>query len=82
MKLRKLGSIGNEAEGHNTLCIGRATEMNMTNGLWKQGCLIQRRQLKIIGQDIRVETYKEGDKIPFQQLKAVTQTFNNKCLPN
>ena len=31
MKLRKLESIENEIEGHNTLCIGRATEMNMIN---------------------------------------------------
>jgi len=52
MKLKKLGSIGNKAEEHNTSCIGRATEINMTNGLQKQGCLIQRGQLKIIGQDI------------------------------
>jgi len=43
MKSRKLGSIGNGKEGHNTLCIGRATEMNMINGLQKWGCLMQER---------------------------------------
>ena len=61
MKLRKLGSIGNGEEGHNTLCIGRAIEMNTINGLQKRGCHMQERWLKIIGQGIRVETYKEGE---------------------
>ena len=52
MKSRKLGSIGNRAEGHNTSCIRRAMEMNMINESQKWGCLIQERQLKTIGQGI------------------------------
>jgi len=47
-KSRKLGSIGNRVEKHNTLCIGRAMEMNIINELQKQGCLMQERQLKTI----------------------------------
>jgi len=51
-KSRKLGSIGNRVEEHNTLCIGRAMEMNMINGSQKQGCHMQERQLKTIGYGI------------------------------
>ena len=35
-------------------------EMNMINGLQKQGYLMQKKWLKTIGQGIQVETYKEG----------------------
>ena len=35
--------------------------MNMINELQNQGCLMQKRQLKIIGQDIWVETYKDRE---------------------
>ena len=31
MKWKKLGSIGNVGEEHNTWCIGRATKINITN---------------------------------------------------
>ena len=31
MKSRKLGSIGNKVEKHNTLCIERAIKMNIIN---------------------------------------------------
>jgi len=34
--------------------------MNMTNRLQKQGYLMQKRQLKIIGQVFWVKTHKEG----------------------
>jgi len=61
MKWKKLGSIGNEAKGHNTSCIGRAMEMNMTNKLQKRGCLMLERQLKTIWQGVQVEIYKEGE---------------------
>ena len=64
MKLRKLGSIGNEAKEYNISCIRRATKMNMINGLQKRDCYMQERQLNTIGQGIQVETYKEGGKIP------------------
>ncbi len=52
MKSRKLRSIENEEEGHNISYIGRATEMNIINGLQKQSCLMQKKQLKTIGQGI------------------------------
>jgi len=52
MKLKKLGSTGNKAKEHNISCIGRATEMNMTNELQKRGCLMLERRLKTIGQGI------------------------------
>jgi len=42
-KSRKLGSIGNGIEGHNTSYIGRAMEINIINGLQKQGCLMQEK---------------------------------------
>jgi len=42
-KSRKLGSIGNGVEGHNTLYIGRAIEMNMINGSQKWDCLMQKK---------------------------------------
>ena len=61
-KLRKLGSIENKVEEHNISCIRRATEMNMTNGLQKQGYLMQKRWLKIIRQNFQVKTYKKGGK--------------------
>jgi len=51
-KLRKLGSIGNRVEGHNTSYIRRAMEMNMINGSQKRGCFMQKKQLKTIGQGI------------------------------
>jgi len=34
-------------------------EMNMTNRLWNWGYLMQKKQLKITGWGIQVETYKE-----------------------
>ena len=43
MKLKKYGSIGNEAEEHNTWCIGKVMGTNMINGSWNQSCLIQKR---------------------------------------
>jgi len=36
-------------------------EINMINGLWNQSFLMQKRQLKIIGQGVQVETYKEEE---------------------
>jgi len=42
-KLRKLESIENRVEGHNTSYIGRATEMNIINGLQKWGYHMQER---------------------------------------
>jgi len=42
-KLRKLGSIGNRVEEHNTLYIGRAMGMNMINGSQKWDCLMQKK---------------------------------------
>ena len=50
MKLKKSRSIKNKNSEHNTWYIKRVMEMNMTNRLQKQGCLMQKRQLKIIGQ--------------------------------
>ena len=47
-KLKKYGSIENKAEEHNIWCTGRAMGMNITNELQNQGCLMQRRQLRII----------------------------------
>ena len=32
----------------------------MTNRSWKQGCLMQKGQLKTIGQEFQVEIYKKG----------------------
>jgi len=32
IKWKKSGSTGNEEKRYNTWCIGKATEMNMTNG--------------------------------------------------
>jgi len=60
MKLKKYGNIENMEEGCNIWCIRKVMEMNTINGLQKQGCLMQKRQLKIIGQEFRVETYKKG----------------------
>ena len=60
MKLKKSRSIKNKNSEHNTWYIKRVMEMNMTNRLQKQGCLMQKRQLKIIGQGFWVKTYKEG----------------------
>ena len=48
MRLKKSGSTENKAKGHSTSCIRRVIEMNMINGSWKQGCLIQKKQLKTI----------------------------------
>ena len=60
MKSKKYGSIGNEAEKHNNWCIGKVIGMSMINKSWNQDCPMQKRQLKTIEQDVRVETYKEG----------------------
>jgi len=35
-------------------------KMSMTNRSWKQGCLMQKGQLKTIGQEFQVEIYKKG----------------------
>ena len=43
MKLKKYKSIGNEAEEYNTWCIGDVMGMSIINGLWNQGCLMQKR---------------------------------------
>jgi len=59
MKLKKYESIGNKAERCNTWYIGKVIGMNMINGSWNQGCLMQGKQLKIIGQGVQVKTYKE-----------------------
>ena len=40
IKLKKYRSTGNEVEKYNTLCIGNVMKINMTNGLWNQGCLM------------------------------------------
>jgi len=77
MKLKKLGSTGNKAKEHNISCIGRATEMNMTNELQKRGCLMLERRLKTIGQGIQVKTYKEGDKITLWTVQIIHS--NNKA---
>ena len=52
MKWKKSGSIENKEEKHNTLCIGRTMEINMTNGLQRQSYLMQEKQLKNIGKGI------------------------------
>jgi len=52
MKWKKLGNIGNKVKKHNISCIGRAMEMNMTNGLQKMDCLMLERQLKTIKQGV------------------------------
>ena len=52
MKLKKYGSTGNKAGEHNTWCIRKVIEINMINRLWNQGCLMQKRQLKIIEQGV------------------------------
>ena len=43
MKLKKYRSIENKAEKHNIWCTGKVMGTNMTNGLWNQGCLMQKR---------------------------------------
>jgi len=50
MKLKKSGSIENKNGKYNTWYIGRVMGMNMTNELQKQCFLMQKRQLKTIGQ--------------------------------
>jgi len=52
MKSKKYRNIRNEVEEHNTWCIEKVIGMNMINGSQNQGCLIQKRQLKIIGQGV------------------------------
>ena len=51
-KLKKYRRIRNVKNKCNTWCIRKIMEMNMINELQNQGCLMQKRQLKIIGQDI------------------------------
>jgi len=51
-KLKKYRSTGNEAEECNIWYIGKVMGMNIINGLQKQVCLIQKRQLKTIGQGV------------------------------
>ena len=60
MRWKKLGSTENEEGGRNTWFTEKNMEMNMINGQQKQGCLMQKRWLKTIGQEFQVETYKEG----------------------
>ena len=43
IKLKKYKSIRNKTEKHNTWCTGRDIGINMTNRLWNQGYLIQKR---------------------------------------
>ena len=40
IRSKKLESTENEAEKYNISYIGRAMEMNMTNGLWNQGYVV------------------------------------------
>ena len=40
IRSKKLESTENEAEEYNISYIGRAMEMNMTNGLWNQGYVV------------------------------------------
>jgi len=49
MKLKKSGSIGNEAGEHNIWYTEKVMEINMINGSQNWGCLMQGRQLKTIG---------------------------------
>ena len=58
-KLKKYRSTGNEAEEYSIWYIGKNIETNTINGLWKQCYLMQKGQLKTIGQGIQVKTYKE-----------------------
>ena len=58
MKLKKLGSTENKKGKHNFQYIGKGMGTNMTNRLQKQGCLMQKRQLKITGQEFQVKIYK------------------------
>ena len=41
--LKKLESTENKDREHNIWYIGRDMEINMTSGLQKQGCLMQKR---------------------------------------
>ena len=59
MKSKKFRNIGNMEERCNIWYIGKVMEMNMINRLQKWGCLMQKRQLKTIGQEFQVKTYKE-----------------------
>jgi len=43
IKLKKPGSIKNKDREYNTWYIGRVMGMNITNGLQKHGCLMQKR---------------------------------------
>ena len=43
----------------NIWCIEKVMRTNMINGLQNQGCLMQKRWLKIIEQGVQVKTYKE-----------------------
>ena len=52
MKSKKYRNTRNEAEEHNTWCIRKVIGTNMINKLQNQGCLMQKRQLKIIGQGV------------------------------
>ena len=69
IKSKKYGSTGNEAKKYSIWYIGRIMEMSITNGLQNQGYLMQKRQLKTIGQGFWVKTYKErGIKSYFDSL--------------
>ena len=60
MKWKKSGSIKRRDRELNIWYIRKVMEMSMTNGLWKQGCLMQNEQLKTIRQEFQVEIYKKG----------------------
>jgi len=78
IKLRKLESIGNRIDEYNNSCIRKDMKMNMINGLQKWGCLMQKRQLKTIGQGIQVETYKgRGGKIPLWTIQTIYSNNSN-----
>ena len=49
--------------------------MNMTNGLWNQSCLTQKRQLKTVKQGVRVETYKKGGWNPILTVQNIYLNF-------
>ena len=61
MKWKKLGNTRRRDRELNIWYTGKVMEMSTTNRLRKQGCLMQKGQLKTIGQEFQVEIYKRGE---------------------
>ena len=60
MKQKKSKTIENKDTAYSFWYTGRDMEINMINGLLKQGYHMLERQFKTIGQEFWVETYKRG----------------------